>query len=260
MLVDVHFHPFIAEMAPDTSAVMARAREAGVIAAVAAGLDATTNELVLEMAGRVPGLAPAVGFHPWFLEPAPDLEVLERVAVNPRVVAIGEIGLDGKHETPMEVQERWFRDQMALASNFGLPVVVHAQNAVARVEAILCEFPDVRGVMHSFPGGPDIAKRLVDRGFCVSFSGAVTRPRAKGAHRVARALPLDGILVETDAPAIGMDGVPPEEVEPRHAVLVAAALAALQEVDVREIEAATVENTRRVFGPRLDQYLGGIHG
>ena len=256
MILDVHFHPFEEAMDQDTAAVMARARDVGVIAAVAAGLDVATNDRVLTLSRDIPGIAPAVGFHPWFLNHAPDLAALERQAADPRVVAIGEIGLDGKHETPMEVQERWFRDQMALASNFGLPVIVHARSAVARVEAILGEFPDVCGVLHSFPGGPDIARRLIDRGFYVSFSGSVTRPRAKGAHRLARALPLDGILVETDAPAIGMDGVPAEEVEPRHVTRVAAALAALREVDVREIEAATFDNTCQVFGPRLDPYLG----
>ena len=256
MTVDVHFHPFEDAMDQDTAAVMARARDVGVIAAVAAGLDVATNDRVLTLSRDIPGIAPAVGFHPWFLNHAPDLAALERQAADPRVVAVGEIGLDGKHETPMEIQERWFRDQMALAKNFGLPVIVHARNAVARVETILREFPDVRGVLHSFPGGPDIAKRLVDLGFYVSFSGVVTRPRAKGAHRLARALPLDGILVETDAPAIGMDDVTAEEVEPRHVTRVVAALAALREVDIREIEAATLENTRRVFGSRLDPYLG----
>ncbi len=235
---------------------MARAREVGVVAAVAAGLNNATNELVMDVAQRIHGVAPAVGYHPWFLEPAPDLARLVRLLEeSDKVVAIGEIGLDGKIDTPADIQERYFRDQLALAGRVGLPVIVHARGAVSRVTEILSEFPDVTGVLHSLPGGPDIALRMVDAGWCVSFSGSVTRPGAKRVHRLARALPSHGILVETDAPAIGLEGVPAENVEPRHVVDVAATLAAVREVDVAEIEAVTLENARRVFGPRLDQYL-----
>ncbi|MFH1529485.1 MAG: TatD family hydrolase [Pseudomonadota bacterium] len=255
MLIDVHVHPFEAAMDPNTSGVMVRAREAGVVAAIAAGLDATTNAQVLDLSRRVPGLAPAVGYHPWFLEPGPDMAALARLATTPGVVAIGEIGLDGKIETPAHVQERWFRDQLALAQTFNLPVIVHARGAVARVSEILAEFPQVRGVLHSFPGGPDIAQRLVDAGWCVSFSGSVTRPGAKRVHRLARELPGHGILLETDAPAIGLEGVPAEDVEPRHVAQIAAAVAALREMDAADLASVTLKNARRLFGPRLDRYL-----
>ena len=254
-LVDVHFHPFEDPMDPDTGAVMARAREVSVIAAVAAGVDVATSERVLELARGIPGLAPAVGLHPWFLDPSPDMEALERLAEDAAVVAVGEIGLDGACDTPSTHQERWFRNQLALARSLGLPVVVHARRAVARVAEILGEFPEVRGVLHSFPGGPDIARGLVDAGWCVSFSGSVTRPGAKRVHRLARELPDHGILVETDAPAIGLTDIAAGDVEPREAARVAAALAALREVDPARIAAITFENTRRVFGPRLDPTL-----
>ena len=111
-------------------------------------------------------------------------------------------------------------------------------------------------MLHSFPGGPDVALRLVDGGWCVSFSGSVTRPRAKRVHRLARELPEYGILVETDAPAIGLEGVEAADVEPRHVVQVARALAALRGVDAAEIAAVTTANARRVFGPRLDSTIG----
>ena len=256
MIVDVHFHPFEDAMDRDTSAVMDRARSSGVIGGVAAGLDAATNRRVIELSREVPGLAAAVGYHPWMLEPTPDMDALEPLAADPQVVAIGEIGLDGKIETSPEVQERSFRAQLALARNLGLPTVVHARGAVARVAEILGEFPEVTGVLHSFPGGPDIATRLVDAGWCVSFSGSATRPRAKRVHRLARALPIHGILVETDAPAIGLEGVAAAQVEPRHAALVAAAVARLREMDVDDLAAATLENARRIFGPRLDSIPG----
>ncbi len=255
MLIDVHVHPFEEAMDPDSGAVMARARDAGVVAMVAAGLDDRTNRWVLDQVPRVPGLAPAVGYHPWFLEPAPDLAALEALAADDRVVAIGEIGLDGKIDTSRDIQERWLRDQLALARNLGLPVVVHARAAVARVVEILGEFPEVRGVLHSFPGSAEVALPLVDAGWCVSFSGSVTRPRAKRVHRLARALPAHGLLVETDAPAIGLEGVEAATVEPRHVVEVAAALAALREVSAAEIAAVTTENARRLFGERLERVL-----
>lgn len=258
MIVDVHFHPFEDAMDRDTGAVMERARSAGVVAGVAAGLDSTTNRRVIEMSREVTGLAAAVGYHPWMLEPTPDMTALERLAADPQVIAIGEIGLDGKIETSAEVQERLFRAQLALARNLGLPTVVHARGAVARVAEILDEFPEVTGVLHSFPGGPDIAKRLVDAGWCVSFSGSATRPGAKRVHRLARSLPLHGILVETDAPAIGLEGVAAERVEPRHAAQVAAAIAGLREMEVTDLAAATLVNTRRVFGPRLGPLLDSI--
>ena len=262
MLIDVHAHLFEDAMDPDTRAVMARARDRGVVAAVTAGLDDRTNRWVLDQARKILGLAPAVGYHPWFLEPEPDLAALEALAVDARVVAIGEIGLDGKIDAAPAIQERWFMDQLTLARDLGLPVVVHARAAVARVAEILDDFPEVCGVLHSFPGGPDIARRLVDAGWCVSFSGSITRPRggrgppppparrprARRAPRRARALPEHGLLLETDAPAIGLEGVAAEDVEPRHVAQVAEALAELREVDVAEIAAVTTENARRIFG------------
>ena len=258
MLIDVHVHPFEAEMDQDTRGVMSRAREAGVVAIVAAGLDMVTNERVLDMAQRIPGVAPAIGYHPWFLGRSPDMAALERLVDEADgVVAIGEIGLDGKIDAPVDVQERWFRNQLALAGNADLPVVVHARGAVARVAEILSEFPGVTGVLHSFPGGPEIALRLVDAGWCVSFSGSVTRPGAKRVHRLARELPSHGILVETDAPAIGIEGIPAAEVEPRHVVAIAGAVASIRETEAETLAAITIENARRLFGTRLDPYLGG---
>lgn len=246
-LIDVHFHPTLPGMDQDIPALMKRAAESGVVGAIATGYDLTSSRRVLALSLEVPGIFPALGFHPWFLQETPDFTTLEALLASPGVVAIGEIGLDGKVEIPLSLQEAAFRNQLALAENLHLPVVIHSRYAVERTWDILREFPGLSGVMHSFSGGPEIAARFIDQGFKISFSGSITRTGAKRIHRLARALKASDLLLETDAPSIGLEGVPALEVEPRHLEIIGRALAHIRDEDPELLAQAILSNTREVF-------------
>jgi TatD DNase family protein len=246
MVFDVHCHPTDPDTAPFEE-VLERARNAGVTALLATGYDPESNLGVLRLAARYAGVAAAVGFHPWFLRTDLDLEGLRKQAANPAVVALGEIGLDGKIEAPQNVQERWFLDQLRLAVELDLPVVVHSRAAFEHTLECLRRVPGSRGILHSFGGSPELARELVERGFLVSFSGSVTRPGAKRIHRLARALPPEALLVETDAPSIGAEGIPPGTIEPCHLPRIVAALAALREEATESVAATTTANAFRLL-------------
>ena len=129
MMIDVHFHPLPGEMDSDVAGIMRRAKEAGIAGAIACALDAPTCETMVALAHDVPGLAAAVGYHPWYLREKVDTARLERYLDDPAVVALGEIGLDGKIEIPMATKEEAFAAQLELARRRSVPVIIHSRGA-----------------------------------------------------------------------------------------------------------------------------------
>jgi TatD DNase family protein len=254
VLVDVHFHPVDPDMDPDCHAVMARARAAGVGAAIAAAWDAASCLSTVALARATAGVAAAVGFHPWYVHQGWDTGLVEREAARDFVVAVGEIGLDGKIETPLEEQARAFDAQLGLAGRLGLPVIVHSRHAFDATLSAARRFPAVTGVLHSFGGSTQTAAGFLDLGYCFSFSGSVTRPEARRVHELAAYLPEDRILLETDAPSIGMQGLEARHVEPMHVPRVLAALARVRRCDIESLAAATTRNALAAF-PRLSRCL-----
>ena len=166
-----------------------------------------------------------------------------------RIVAIGEIGLDTKVASPaLPIQQQVLAAQLQLAVELDLPVILHCRGAFDELLAAVAEHQGrLRGVLHAFSGSLETARRCLDAGLHLGLGGAVTRPNARRVRRAAADLPLERIVLETDAPSIGLDGILPEQAEPAHVALVAQALARLRGQDLAEIATVTTANAVSLF-------------
>lgn len=196
-LFDTHAHLHFPEFAEDLDAVLARARLAGVVSMVTIGTDRETNAAAVALAERLPDVYASVGIHPHDAAEATeaDWEALERLArSSPRVVALGEMGLDFfRNLSPRDAQARTFRRQLELARRLGKPIIVHCRDAHAETLAMLTEEKagEVGGVMHCFSGDVEVAKRFLDLGLVISLAGPVTYKNARALPDVARFVPED---------------------------------------------------------------------
>jgi len=247
-LCDAHCHLFMKPLAADWVGVRKRAIAANVTRMIVAGFDTASWDSLYEYS-QSEGVYIAAGLHPWVTD-ALDVTALSRTLDKCRAVAIGEIGLDYHiNQSSRSEQIEKLTAQLDLACRRDLPVALHCRGAFEDLLEILASYtPHLRGMVHGFSRGPELAKRFTDLGLYISFGGALTRQGAKRARRSAEVTPLSKILIETDAPAIGLEGVDPEEVEPRHTHEVAVALADLRGVEFKEIAEATTENAKRLFG------------
>ncbi len=227
-LTDTHCHLNSPIFAGRVSQVLARAVEAGVHEVVVPGWDRESSLAALALASAYAPIRPAVGLHPWQVAESDDLDWLRGMLNDPRLAAIGEIGLDGAiaHEDP-ERQEAVFRAQLACAAERDLPVLIHCRRRWDRLLACLHDYP-VRGVMHAFSGSLEVMRECLRLGLYISFAGMLTRPNSLRAHEAAAAVPADALLLETDAPYMALEGVPAEEAEPAHLRQVLDYLAALR--------------------------------
>lgn len=263
-LIDTHAHLDFPAFAPDLDAVVERARGDGVRTVVTIGIDLERSAAACRLAGDYPGVYAAVGVHP--LEAgraAPDpeaaVERLRALAADPRVVAIGETGLDFyRGEDSADAQRRLFEAQLALAAELGLPVIVHQRRAEEAVLDLLRSWrPRLAGVvLHCFTGDADFARRCAQLDVYFGIGGVVTFPNA-GALReaVARAMPRDRIVLETDAPFLAPQPRRGRRNEPAYVRWVAGAVADCLGLDVAEVAALTTANARRLF-PRLAAAAG----
>ncbi len=255
-LVDSHCHIDGEKFAADRADVLARARAAGVSPLVVVGTGATYAEIAaaVALAEQEPDVFATVGVHPHDAAkiPAADFTQVERLAAHPRVVAVGETGLDFYYDnSPRDAQAEAFRRQIRLARRLGKPVVCHIRDAHPESLAILVEerAAEVGAVIHCFTGGPDEARGYVAAGFHVSFSGIVTFP-GKSADPIRAAVkhvPLDRILVETDSPFLAPVPMRGKRCEPAFVVHTAEVVAREAGVPLPELAAATVANTSRLF-------------
>ncbi len=256
-LIDTHCHLYSEPLGGDVAGVLARARAAGVTRLIVPAYDHESWAATRALAAHE-GVRPVLGLHPWVAHEPLDVAELRDALLESRAVAVGEIGLDAKIDgADLAVQSRALRAQLALAVELGLPVILHCRGAFEELLAILREFAPaagagggsagLRGVVHAFSRGSDLAERLLALGLAIAFGGAVTRPGSR-ARKSAVTVPLERIVLETDAPSIGLDQVPAAQTEPRHVKEVAEALAALRGVPVETIAEVTTANARRLFG------------
>ncbi|MFW5740547.1 MAG: TatD family hydrolase [Myxococcota bacterium] len=249
-MFDSHCHITDLE-APDEA--LQAARRAGVRSLLTCGYDEPSNSLVCALSDRHPDLPYAIGLHPWYADQPvePVLQrIRERMRGERRPTAVGEAGLDlwGKEPChPLELQQTALEAQLQLAVELDLPVTLHSRKAAGALLPILRNHPRVRGALHAYSGSYEQLRPLLDLGMYVGIGGAVTRSRAKRVRRCAAAVPLDCILLETDAPAIGMDIVEPPHVRPAHLPRVRDALAELRQIDPLELEAVVDDNAKRLF-------------
>src|SRR2546421_2109788 len=197
--VDTHLH---LEEVPEWRAAVDEAVAAGVTGLIAMGTDTATSRGAIAMAEAHPAVWAAAGHHPMNTAP-PDLAELRRLAAHPRVLAIGEVGLDHSPDEqvgPHDAQEEWFRALIGLAMELGLPVCVHIRDSADDVLRVLGDYPRLTGVIHYWSLDAAYARRFLDLGFHISFAGTLTRASKEHLREVARLVPADRLLLETDAP------------------------------------------------------------
>lgn len=268
MLVDTHCHLNFESFDVDRSEVLERAAQSGVQRVLNPGIDVHTSRAALEMAQAYPCVFAAVGVHPndaasWCEN---TLDELRRMAADPKVVAIGEIGLDyyWKRSEPA-LQQEIFRQQLGLAAELGLPVVIHVRDqtpedrrAMRDVLDILVEWQmDLAarghelakrpGVLHSFSGGLDDAMRAAAAQFCVGVTGPVTYKKAETLRQVVAGLAVDRLLIETDAPFLTPHPHRGERNEPAYVRFIAEKIAVIREMELENLVQVTTDSAERLF-------------
>lgn len=251
MLFDTHAHLNAKEFDEDREEVLRRAKEAGVTRILNIGYNRDSIPSSLQLAEKYDYIYSSVGWHPQdansFTEK--DLAWLRELAEHPKVIAIGEIGLDYYWDTsPRDVQKKVFRTQIALAKELNLPIVIHDRDAHEDVLKILKEERLETGViMHAFSGSVEMAKECIDLGFYLSFGGPITFKNAVRPKEVAKAIPLERILIETDSPYLTPHPYRGKRNESSYVRLVAEKLAELRGLTVEEIEEITYRNAVTVL-------------
>ena len=215
------------------------------------GCDIETSQKAVALAEQYPHVYAAVGYHPENCAPytPADLDTLRELAKCPKVVAIGEIGLDyyWEQNPPRELQQEVFRAQLALARELALPVIVHDRDAHADCFSIVQEFPSVRGVFHCYSGSVELARELWKRGWYTGFDGPVTYKNARKTVEVAQEVPLDRLLLETDSPYMSPVPKRGERNDSRNVAHIAAKIAEVRGMTADEVIRISRENGMRLF-------------
>jgi TatD DNase family protein len=256
-LFDTHAHLHFPDYAEDLDAVLDRAHAAGVRGMVTIGTDRETNHAVVELARRLPDVWATVGIHPHDAGEAVDDDFveMERLARSePKVVGVGEMGLDFfRNLSPPEDQRQVFRRQIHIARGVGRPLVIHCRDAHDETLAILAEerAGEIGGVMHCFSGDVEIARRCLDMGLFISLAGPVTYKNARGLPEVARFVPEDRLVVETDCPYLPPTPHRGKRNEPAYVALTAAFVAELRDTDPEALGDTLTANAAKLFGITL---------
>lgn len=268
-LIDAHCHLDDEQFARDPStvlrfrsgqgsgqaldAVIARAADAGVAAIITAGVDVASSRAAIALAERYEIVYGAVGIHPHHAASFSDatLEEIRTLAQQRKVVAVGEIGLDLHYadSAPREIQERNFIAHLDLADELDKPVVIHDRDAHRQViEIIKRRGGKPRGILHCFSGDLEMARQAIELRYYISFAGTLTFPNARRLHEVARALPLESIIIETDAPYLSPQPRRGKRNEPANLAYIAAKIAELKNVTQAVVEETARRNCETLFG------------
>ncbi|AKG03274.1 MULTISPECIES: TatD family hydrolase [Salimicrobium] len=253
MLFDTHVHLNADQFEEDRDETIRRAREAGVEYMTVVGFDRKTIPKALEIAESDENIYAAVGWHPVDAVDMTeeDLEWIESLADHPKVVAIGEMGLDYHWDkSPEDVQKEVFKKQIALAKRVNLPIIIHNREATEDIIEVLEQenAEDVGGIMHCYNGPVEYAERAIDMNFMISLGGPVTFKNATLPKEVAKAVDMKHLLVETDAPFLAPHPNRGKRNEPAWVKLVAEQIAELKELSYEEVAETTTENAKKFFG------------
>jgi TatD DNase family protein len=250
-VADSHTHIDLPQFDADRDATVARARAAGVeTMLIVGGVDEENGHRRALTVAEQLGLPASAGIHPHEAKLATDAiyDELRRFAKDRRIVAIGEIGLDFHYDySPRDVQRDVFRAQVRLAKEAGLPIIIHTREADDETASLLEDEGATKGVIHCFTGGHDLARRALALGFYISFSGILAFPRSEVIQEVARTVPLDRLLVETDSPFLAPPPHRGKRNEPAFVVEVARKVAALRGIPVEEVGRAAARNFRALM-------------
>lgn len=255
--IDTHAHLNLDEFAQDYLQAVQRALDVGVKTIINIGIDGPSNRRAIELAAESGHMLAAIGFHPHEAEKVSreDVRGLADLAAHPRVVAIGETGLDFyRNRSPRQDQMKVLEWQLALAAELALPVVIHCRQAEREIIPVLSRWSSARkqcdgapGVIHCFNGDEEAAQRYVEMGFYIAFGAYIGYPSSKGLYGAIRAVPQERLLVETDAPFL-----PPQEYrgqrnEPAYIPMIVDTLARIRGDDRKEVAAATTANAIEAF-------------
>ena len=251
MLIDSHCHINFPELADQAELLLAQMRQNHVTHALCVAVDLPELPSVLEMAERYPNIYASVGVHPDYEDtPEPSVAQLVELARHPKVIAIGETGLDYyRLQGDLEWQRERFRTHIRAARECGKPLIIHTRSAAEDTLRIMREenAQQCGGVMHCFTETWEVAQAALELGFYISFSGIVTFKNAKALKEVAKFVPLDRLLIETDAPYLAPVPHRGQLNEPAYVVHVAEELARLREMPLEDLAAATTANFFRLF-------------
>jgi len=251
MLFDTHAHMDDCGFDLDREELLSALPEQGIGLLMNPGCSLKASRNAVKLANRYDYIYAAVGSHPDAADEV-DEKVLEQYRLlcreNPKVKAIGEIGLDYHYEDiPRQIQQRAFRMQMELARELDLPVIVHEREAHEDGMKIVEEFPEVRGVFHCYSGSAEMAKWLIKRGWYIGFTGVLTFKNARKAVEVASSVPLERIVLETDCPYMSPEPFRGRRNDPGKLYRMAEKLAEIRGLSVEEVHAITMENGKRLY-------------
>ena len=251
MLFDTHAHMDDRAFDEDRQALLAALPEKGIGLLMNPGCSLESSRNACALAGQYDYIYAAVGSHPDVADEVNE-DVLEEYRklckLNPKVKAIGEIGLDYHYEDiPRDLQIKAFRAQMALAAELDLPVIVHERDAHGDGMDIVRQFPTVRGVFHCYSGSAEMARQLVNLGWYIGFTGVLTFKNARKAVETAASIPLDRIVLETDCPFMAPEPFRGKRNQPGYLYRMAEKLAEIRGISLEEVHAATMENGKRLY-------------
>jgi len=253
MLIDTHAHLSFPDFASDLPATVARANAAGVTRIVSVATDLADARRVLTVAGEYPGVFASVGLHPNHISDSwrADMQELTALTGQPKVVAVGETGLDYyRSRDHAGTQKEMFQAHLDLARQRRLPVIIHCRAAEADTLAMVrANVPDWRpwGVMHCFAGNTEVARECIELGLLISFTGIVTFKNADALREVAGAVPLESLVLETDSPYLAPVPQRGQRNEPAFIPHIAGALAQIKNVPVEKLARVTTDNAIRLF-------------
>ena len=265
MLLDSHTHIDMREFDADRDRVLQRARESGVVVVIDIGIDVASSEAAVALAEKHSDVFATVGIHPHDASKVTD-DAIARIEVlvkHPKVVAVGEIGLDFyRNRSSKESQIEAFKRQLEMASKAGLPVVIHSRSANDEVFEILRDWVAGMkgahrpvGVLHCFSGDAELGRKYIDMGFLLSFAGPVTYPKSPAAG-VAKEIPLDKLLIETDCPFLTPQAHRGKRNEPSYVSYVAAKIAEVKRIPVESVAEIALANAIQLFRLPVKQGVG----
>lgn len=259
MLIDSHAHLDDDRFDKDRDKVIRDLKNQGIELVINPGADVASSVKAVSLANKHENIYAAVGVHPHDAKDMDDttLQLLSSLANNEKVIAIGEIGLDYHYDnSPRDIQRKWFIEQIRLAKQLKLPIIIHEREASQDMYNILKQEADenLTGVLHCYSGSLEMAREYLKMGFYLSFAGPVTFKNSRVSKEVAQSIPLDRILVETDSPYLAPEPKRGKRNEPLNVRYVAAMIAELRGISFEEIATATTKNVKKLFSIKHVDY------
>ena len=247
MIIDTHAHLNTEAFESELDATIERASLADVKQIIVIGMNPKANVRALELASRE-NLYATIGLHPSDVSEGLDIETIKQQSKHPKVVAIGEIGIDLYWvKDNLDLQVQVFKKQLELAIELDLPVVVHMRESAKEIYEVVKNYPNLNGVMHCFSASLEWAMKFIELGFYIGIGGPVTFKNNLEAKQVATHIPLDRLLVETDSPYLAPVPYRGKQNEPAYTKLVVEEIAKLREITIEEVSTMTTQNAQRLF-------------